>query len=100
MKGTISSKGQITVPKRVRTRYDLGPGTEIEFELRDEGALLRKKKSRRHPIWDAMGIGVRDWPSSYPRDVDAYIDWVRGGPYEPERKGTKRPGRKTGGKKR
>jgi AbrB family looped-hinge helix DNA binding protein len=94
MKGTISSKGQITVPKRVRARYDLKPGTEIEFELREEGALLRKKKRARHPIWDAMGIGVRDWPASFPRDVDAYIDWVRGGPYERERKRPKRRTRK------
>jgi AbrB family looped-hinge helix DNA binding protein len=94
MKGTISSKGQITVPKKVRTRYDLGPGTEIEFELREEGALLRKKRRPRHPIWDAIGIGLRDWPSSFPRDVDAYIDWVRGGPYQPQRKRRKALGRK------
>jgi AbrB family looped-hinge helix DNA binding protein len=94
MKGTISSKGQITVPKKVRARYDFEPGTEVEFELREDGALLRKKKSARHPIWDAMGIGIRDWPSSYPRDVDSYIDWVRGGPYEPERKPRKARGRK------
>jgi AbrB family looped-hinge helix DNA binding protein len=90
MKGTISSKGQITVPKRIRLRYDLAPGTEVEFELRDDGALLRKKKGERHPIWDAMGIGRSDWPSYFPRDVDAYIDWVRGGAYERPGKRVKR----------
>jgi len=94
MKGTISSKGQITVPKKVRTRYDLGPGTEVEFELREDGALLRKRKGERHPIWDAMGIGLRDWPAHFPRDVDAYIEWVRGGPYERPRKRANRVRRK------
>ena len=48
MKGTISSKGQITVPKSVRSRYAPGPGTVVEFELREDGALLRKKRANRH----------------------------------------------------
>jgi AbrB family looped-hinge helix DNA binding protein len=94
MKGIVSSKGQITVPKKIRLRYDMGPGTEVEFELREDGALLRRKRGQRHPIWDAMGIGRRDWPSHFPQDVDAYVDWVRGGPYERPMKGGKTPRRK------
>ena len=42
MNSTISSKGQITVPKRVRDTLGLRPGTRVEFELIPEGALLRK----------------------------------------------------------
>ncbi|HKF43116.1 MAG TPA: AbrB/MazE/SpoVT family DNA-binding domain-containing protein [Thermoanaerobaculia bacterium] len=84
MKGTISSKGQITVPKRVRVRYDLKPGTEIEFELRDDGALLRKKRGERRSIWEAIGSlrGRWRWPTGIPHTVDAYMDYVRGGSYE------------------
>ncbi len=84
MKGRISSKGQITVPKTVRDRYAMGPGTEVEFELREDGALLRKKRAARHPIWDAIG-SLKDswrWPKGVPHTVDAYIDYVRGGSYE------------------
>lgn len=84
MKGTISSKGQITVPKSVRDRYAMGPGTEVEFELREDGALLRKRRGQRHPIWDAIG-SLRNswrWPKGVPHTVDAYIDHVRGGSYE------------------
>jgi AbrB family looped-hinge helix DNA binding protein len=84
MKSTISSKGQITVPKGVRERYALLPGTEVEFELRDDGALLRKRRGDRHPIWDAIG-SLKDswrWPKGVAHTVDAYIDYVRGGSYE------------------
>ncbi len=84
MKSTVSSKGQITVPKSVRIRYSLDPGTEVEFELREDGALLRKKRATRHPIWDAVGSlrGKFRWPKGIPHTVDAYIDYVRGGSYE------------------
>jgi AbrB family looped-hinge helix DNA binding protein len=84
MKGTISSKGQITVPKRIRERYAMGPGTEVEFELREDGALLRKRGGQAHPIWDAIG-SLKDawrWPSGVRHSVDAYVDYVRGGSYE------------------
>ena len=84
MKSTVSSKGQITVPKAVRARYDLGPGTEVEFELREDGALLRKRKARRHPVWDAVGSlkGRFRWPKGIPHTTDAYIDYIRSGSYE------------------
>ena len=84
MKGTISSKGQITVPKKVRTRYCLEPGTEVEFELREDGALLRKKRAETRPIWNAIGSlkGKWRWPKGIPHTTDAYIDYVRGGSYE------------------
>ncbi|HEU5251463.1 MAG TPA: AbrB/MazE/SpoVT family DNA-binding domain-containing protein [Thermoanaerobaculia bacterium] len=84
MKSTISAKGQITVPKGVRDRYALEPGTEVEFEMREDGALLRKRRSPRHPIWDAIGSlkGLWRWPRGVAHNVDAYIDYVRGGSYE------------------
>ncbi|HSP93034.1 MAG TPA: AbrB/MazE/SpoVT family DNA-binding domain-containing protein [Thermoanaerobaculia bacterium] len=95
MKGTVSSKGQITVPKSVRTRYALEPGTEVEFELREDGALLRKKRATRHPVWDAMGSlrGKWLWPKGIPHTVDAYMDYIRGGSYE-DLTGRKPPARR------
>ena len=42
MTSTISTKGQITVPKAVRDQLGLRPGTLVEFELMAEGAMLRK----------------------------------------------------------
>jgi len=80
---TISSKGQVTVPKAVRERYGLSTGTEVEFEMREDGALLRRRRPERHPAWDQIG-SLRDswrWPKGVAHTVDAYLDFVRGGSY-------------------
>ena len=50
MNGTISSKGQVTIPVEVRRKLGLVPGTRIEFELRTDGALLRKGGHDVHPV--------------------------------------------------
>jgi AbrB family looped-hinge helix DNA binding protein len=42
MTSTISSKGQVTVPKKVRDRLGFRVGTVVEFEFTDKGVLLRK----------------------------------------------------------
>jgi AbrB family looped-hinge helix DNA binding protein len=80
---TVSTKGQITIPKAVRERYGLAPGTEVQFEMREEGALLRRRRPERHPAWEKIGSlkGLWRWPKGI-RSVDAYIDYVRGGSYE------------------
>ncbi|HEV8579696.1 MAG TPA: AbrB/MazE/SpoVT family DNA-binding domain-containing protein [Thermoanaerobaculia bacterium] len=50
MRSTISSKGQITVPAKMRERPGLVPGTPVEFELREESVLLRKVISGDYPV--------------------------------------------------
>ncbi len=82
----VSSQGQVTIPKELRERYDLTPGSEVEFESRDDGALIRRRRTQRHPIWDILGTFRKHWPKGLPLDTDAYIDWVRGGPYEKKRR--------------
>jgi AbrB family looped-hinge helix DNA binding protein len=91
-KSTVSSKGQVTIPKAVRDRYGLVAGTEVVFEVREEGALLTRPRQARHPAWDAMGSlqGIWRWPRGIPRTVDAYIDYVRGGSYS-ELEGKEKP---------
>ncbi len=38
----ITSKGQVTIPQQVRIRLGLLPHTEVEFELADDHARIRK----------------------------------------------------------
>jgi AbrB family looped-hinge helix DNA binding protein len=42
----ITTKGQVTIPQRLRERYGLLPGTEVTFEDADGGVQLKKKDSR------------------------------------------------------
>jgi AbrB family looped-hinge helix DNA binding protein len=73
MTSTISSKGQITVPKAVRDRLGLRPGTTVEFEPTADGVLLRKgSKGGRRPVDRLRGILERRVAT------DAMIDGIRG----------------------
>lgn len=40
---TVTSKGQITIPKEIRDALGLAPGTQVEFDYHDGVAVLRKK---------------------------------------------------------
>ncbi|MFN8152401.1 MAG: AbrB/MazE/SpoVT family DNA-binding domain-containing protein [Solirubrobacterales bacterium] len=42
----ITSKGQVTVPKEMRDRTGLQPGTEVEFTLEEGSVRLRPAPSR------------------------------------------------------
>lgn len=37
---TVTSKGQITIPKAVRERLHLSEGDVVTFEVRDDGAVV------------------------------------------------------------
>jgi antitoxin PrlF len=72
MRSTISSEGQVTVPAEVRERLGLVPGTPVDFEIREEGVLLRKGISGPHPVdqvWATLHLG---------RPVDELLDEMRG----------------------
>jgi antitoxin PrlF len=44
---TVTSKGQVTIPKPVRDRLGINPGSKVEFELaRDGRAFLRRVGKR------------------------------------------------------
>lgn len=42
---TVTSKGQVTIPKEIRDRLELEAGTEVEFVLDDEQITVRRKRS-------------------------------------------------------
>lgn len=41
---TLTSKGQVTIPKRIRDELGLEAGTEVEFILDDDGSLRVRPK--------------------------------------------------------
>ena len=72
MTSTISSKGQITVPKRVREQLGLRTGTTVEFELTETGVMLRKGHKGMRPVDRVRGTLTRD------SRTDDIIDDIRG----------------------
>ena len=72
MTSTISSKGQITVPKAVRDRLGLRTGTVVEFEVTGAGVMLRKGHKGIRPVDRVRGILGRS------RSTDDLIDEMRG----------------------
>jgi len=61
IKTTISSKGQIAIPKAVRERLNLKAGTEISIDVQGE-ALVLKRLVRNHPDWHTMRGMFRGGP--------------------------------------
>jgi AbrB family looped-hinge helix DNA binding protein len=52
-KATVSSKGQIAIPKAIRERLNLHPGTELAIDLKGE-TLIMKRRVRQFPDWRTM----------------------------------------------
>lgn len=43
MAGRVTTKGQITIPLEIRDRLGIHPGSVVEFEVRDDVILVRKR---------------------------------------------------------
>jgi AbrB family looped-hinge helix DNA binding protein len=77
---SISSKGQVTVPKQVRDRLGLRPGTVVEFEFTDDGVVMRKGHKGERPVDRVRGV-LRDVVNT-----DDFIDTMRGPRPKPEKR--------------
>jgi antitoxin PrlF len=47
MATTVTSKGQVTIPKPVRDRLNLKPGSRVDFELAPDGRVVIVKAGRK-----------------------------------------------------
>lgn len=51
----VTSKGQVTIPQRVRRQLGITPGSEVEFQLDDHGArLVRVDAGDGQALTDSM----------------------------------------------
>jgi len=71
MKTTVSEKGQITIPKRLRDRLGLRPGTVLDFEEAG-GRLVGRKLVPADHLDDLVGI------LDIPGGADAFVRETRG----------------------
>jgi AbrB family looped-hinge helix DNA binding protein len=61
----VTSKGQVTIPKRYRDRTGIKPGSEVEFSQRGETVIVRRRKEQTHQV-------------DPDAEFDAYLDSVTG----------------------
>lgn len=55
MKSTVSEKGQVTIPKRLRERLGIRPGQVLDFD-EDRGRLVATKVSTRDAVDELYGV--------------------------------------------
>ena len=72
---TLTEKGQVIIPADIRARYELTPGTQVEFV--DEGGAIRLVIRRRvAPSDPAAGYGMVKVdpraPGSEPRRLSGF----------------------------
>jgi AbrB family looped-hinge helix DNA binding protein len=81
MKSTavVGEKGQVTIPKRLRLRLGIQPGTELRFEEHD-GNLVATRSDVHDPLLALVGTGKQ-------RKVDAVLTELRGPGYHAKRDG-------------
>ena len=87
MTATITSKGQITIPLRVRQKLNLKVGDQLEFD--ESAAVLTARRVVKRSDWEQT---LADWQKTaasalkgHPWEKQpsaAIIDDLRGGPAE------------------
>lgn len=44
---TVTSKGQVTIPKPVRDRLGINPGSKVDFEIAEDGRAFLRRVGKR-----------------------------------------------------
>jgi antitoxin PrlF len=71
MKARVAERGQVTIPKRLRDKLGVKPGTVLEF-IEEDGRLIAVKSSGADPVSEVYGcLGKKI-------DSDAVIAQIRG----------------------
>jgi antitoxin PrlF len=74
MKALVGERGQVTIPKRLRDRLGIRPGTYLEFEEGSNGRLIGRKSPTESDAVDAV-YGILGTGGS----TDDIIRELRGG---------------------
>lgn len=56
MGGTLSRKGQVTIPAGIRKALGLDAGDRVVFDLLDDGRVIVKAEKRRRGLENLIGV--------------------------------------------
>ncbi len=48
---TVTVKGQVTIPKRIRDALGIGPGSLVEFVMSNDGQIVLRKAGSEGPAF-------------------------------------------------
>ena len=68
----ISTKGQVTVPKKIRNRLGLRVGDRVEFVVQGNDTVIRPTRAAGNPFEKYAGA-----LGNFPGGVDEVNAWVR-----------------------
>ncbi len=71
MKAIVSEKGQVTIPKALRSKLGIRPGAVLEFEA-ERGRLVAHKAAQRDIFDEVYGTLKME------ESVDDFIERIRG----------------------
>ena len=55
IQATITSKGQVTIPREIRERYSIEPGDKLEFNLgQNDIRISIIKRHKINDIWESL----------------------------------------------
>jgi AbrB family looped-hinge helix DNA binding protein len=79
----MTSKGQVTIPKRMRDRFSLKPGSEVEFVVSPDGDLVLKGKRETEKTKHAGSrfAAIRG-TANFGMSTDELMRFLRGDPEE------------------
>ena len=83
MGNTLTVKGQVTIPKRVRDALGLKPGDEVEFEVGEKGAAYLRRAAGAPAAREPDGIDRATGSADYKwGSTAAAMKFLRGDDYE------------------
>ena len=76
----VTEKGQVTIPKDIRDRLGIKPGSDVDFVVADTGIMLVKNgdPSDAFKDFDAWAKSVEGTFDTNGMTADEYLDWLRG----------------------
>ena len=70
----VTTKGQVTIPQRIREKFRITPSTEVDFIEKDGGILLRVLKRQ-----DREGMGGIRGTATIRMTTEQILALTRGG---------------------
>ena len=77
----VTEKGQVTIPKPIRDKLGIVPGTEVEIVEQETEVVLKKRSAlaeARREEFEAWASRVAGTIDTMGMDGKEYVDWLRG----------------------